>query len=98
DRNVTGVQTCALPIFFQAVDPSFFHFNKRVERFFQVDDGVTLFFTDGSSTTVNYVIAADGIHSIFRQTLFPTSIPRYPGYTCWRDRKSTRLNSSHVPI
>jgi 2-polyprenyl-6-methoxyphenol hydroxylase-like FAD-dependent oxidoreductase len=45
---------------------------------------VELRFADGSSTTVNYVIAADGIHSIFRKKLIPSSTFRYAGYTCYR--------------
>lgn len=84
EENITIERSDLHTSLFQAVDPQFFHFNKRVESFYQSDESVTLTFTDGTSTTVDYVIAADGIHSIFRQTLIPTSTPRYAGYTCWR--------------
>jgi 2-polyprenyl-6-methoxyphenol hydroxylase-like FAD-dependent oxidoreductase len=32
----------------------------------------------------DYVVACDGVHSVFRQQLLPESMPRYAGYTCWR--------------
>lgn len=80
---------------FKAVDPSYFHFDKKVEHFEQTSEKVTLFFTDGTEKIVDYVIAADGIHSIFRQTLLPTSTPRYAGYTCWRG--ITKNNGDVLP-
>ena len=42
------------------------------------------FFKDGSRHEAEYIIVADGIHSLIRQELIPTSTPRYSGYTCWR--------------
>lgn len=69
---------------YKAVDPAYFHFNKKVNQFTQTSENVTISFADGTEETVDYVIAADGIHSIFRQTLLPSSTPRYAGYTCWR--------------
>jgi 2-polyprenyl-6-methoxyphenol hydroxylase-like FAD-dependent oxidoreductase len=58
--------------------------NKRCVDFDYDDDKVKLIFQDGSSTTEDYVIAADGIHSVFRSKLLPLSSLRYSGYTCWR--------------
>ncbi|TRM10558.1 monooxygenase [Lentibacillus cibarius] len=69
---------------FRVVEPDYFHFDKQVTDFVQHDDHVTLTFQDNTTYEVDYVIAADGIHSIFRQTLLPDSRPRYAGYTCWR--------------
>src|SRR5699024_10921807 len=69
---------------FAAVDPAYFHFGKKVNSFNQTDEEVLINFKDDTSITADYVIAADGIHSIFRQTLVPDSKPRYAGYTCWR--------------
>lgn len=69
---------------FNNIESNFLHFNKKVTVFEQQDDKVILTFTDGTTQEVDYVIAADGIHSIFRQTLVPKSTPRYAGYTCWR--------------
>ena len=45
---------------------------------------VKLIFQDGTSHDTDYVIACDGVHSIFRKKLLPESQPRYAGYTCWR--------------
>ncbi|MNC40848.1 FAD-dependent urate hydroxylase [compost metagenome] len=36
------------------------------------------------SIRTDLVIAADGIHSLFRKKLLPHSSIRYAGYTCWR--------------
>ncbi|HEX6226886.1 MAG TPA: FAD-dependent monooxygenase [Chryseolinea sp.] len=52
--------------------------------FTQDASGVTLKFQDGTSATVDYAIACDGVHSLFRKKLLPQSLPRYAGYTCWR--------------
>lgn len=51
---------------------------------FKQNDGVTLHFEDGTTAHADYVIASDGIHSVFRKKLLPESQPRYAGYTCWR--------------
>jgi 2-polyprenyl-6-methoxyphenol hydroxylase-like FAD-dependent oxidoreductase len=48
------------------------------------NDQARLHFSDGSSETADYLIAADGIHSPVRQKLLPTSKIRYADYTCWR--------------
>ena len=69
---------------FAGLDSNYFHFNKKVNSFKQTNEKVTVNFTDNTSISADYVIAADGIHSIFRQTLIPKSKPRYAGYTCWR--------------
>lgn len=50
----------------------------------QNEDGITLYFNDGTSAHADYVIAADGIHSIVRKKFLPASQIRYSGYTCWR--------------
>ena len=52
--------------------------------FIQTSNGVELTFNDGTSSFADYVIACDGVHSIFRRKLLPESSPRYAGYTCWR--------------
>jgi 2-polyprenyl-6-methoxyphenol hydroxylase-like FAD-dependent oxidoreductase len=52
--------------------------------FVQDKSGVKLTFQDGSISEADYVIACDGVHSLFRKKLLPESKPRYAGYTCWR--------------
>ncbi len=64
--------------------PEVVQLGKTCVDFEQSAQGVTILFQDGSSTEADYVIACDGIHSIFRKKLVPASEPRYAGYTCWR--------------
>ena len=57
---------------------------KYAVDFIQTPSDVKITFQDGSSTVADYVIACDGVHSLFRKKLVPQSKPRYAGYTCWR--------------
>ncbi len=68
---------------------------KRAIDFQQYNDRVLVTFADGTSVDADYVIASDGIHSIFRRKLVQKSQPRYAGYTAWRaviDQSATALN------
>ncbi|MFZ4863593.1 FAD-dependent monooxygenase [Sphingobacterium sp. Mn56C] len=58
--------------------------NKKAVRFEKNNDGITLFFEDGSQHKTRYLIIADGVKSPLRQQLLPAAVPRYSGYTCWR--------------
>lgn len=69
---------------FEAFDPNDIYLNHRVTHLSQQASKVIVTFNDTIHKTFDYVIAADGIHSIFRQTMIPTSKPRYANYTCWR--------------
>jgi len=66
------------------LQPGTVHLNKQCIDFEQHPDGVVLHFQDGQTINAEYVIASDGIHSIFRRKLAPQSVVRYAGYTCWR--------------
>lgn len=57
---------------------------KRCTGFTQTARGVQVRFDDGTQATGDYLVAADGIHSVIRRQLLPESAPRYAGYTCWR--------------
>lgn len=57
---------------------------KGCVDFVQTSSSVKIIFQDGSSAEADYVIACDGVHSVFRKKLVPESHPRYAGYTCWR--------------
>jgi 2-polyprenyl-6-methoxyphenol hydroxylase-like FAD-dependent oxidoreductase len=70
------------------------HYGKKVRSFTQHNGSVELEFTDGSIHTATYVIAADGIHSVFRKQLLPGSAIRFAGYTCWRGVTS-EIPASH---
>jgi 2-polyprenyl-6-methoxyphenol hydroxylase-like FAD-dependent oxidoreductase len=60
------------------------HLRKGCIDFIRTPNGVKLIFQDGTNHDTDYVIACDGVHSIFRKKLLPESQPRYAGYTCWR--------------
>jgi 2-polyprenyl-6-methoxyphenol hydroxylase-like FAD-dependent oxidoreductase len=71
-------------VLLQKILPGTIQLGKGCIDFRQHTSGVTLLFQDGSSIDADYVIACDGIHSIFRKKLIPGSAPRFAGYTCWR--------------
>ena len=57
---------------------------KQLQRLQQGTDAVSLYFDDESVYRCRYLIVADGVKSIARQQLVPSSKPRFSGYTCWR--------------
>lgn len=57
---------------------------KKLTHFLAEEDSVKLRFSDGLEWETDFVIAADGIRSVFRQKLLPDSKIRFAGYTCWR--------------
>src|SRR5699024_11646715 len=93
DRNVTGVQTCALPISFpgqfcrtiRQVGPSHCLRNNRCNP---LSDALS----PGTPPTLR------GTHRRARFTPTPRGGGRMTLPTAEGDRKSTRLNSSHVSI
>jgi len=59
-------------------------FGKRVTRAQEDADGVTVWFTDGTSAQGDFLIAADGSHSALRPfVLGYTPERRYAGYVNW---------------
>src|SRR2546428_9056745 len=66
------------------------------------------FFFNDTATTEIYTLSLHDALPICRQSAFPTRQPRSTWFSvsassrritcCWRDRKSTRLNSSHDQI
>jgi len=59
-------------------------FNKKCISVHQQNNKVHVCFDDGSSDHFDLLIAADGIYSKIRQTIYPHITPKYAGYTCWR--------------
>ena len=57
---------------------------KRSRIILNSSNGYTIVFKDGSTINANYIIVAEGIHSVTRQQFLPNSTERYSGYTCWR--------------
>lgn len=60
------------------------HLGKRLQDFVIHPESIDLIFEDGTRHTTDYLIVAEGIHSVVRKKLIPTATPRYAGYSCWR--------------
>ena len=65
-------------------DSTTIYLDKKLKDISWNLNNITLHFFDGSCDNFDYVIIADGIHSLIRKKLLPSSMPRYAGYTCWR--------------
>ena len=58
--------------------------NKRLVDLQQQDGSVTLKFEDGTSTQVDALIAADGVHSHVREWMLGPEAPRFSGRVAYR--------------
>ncbi|MCC6776945.1 MAG: FAD-dependent monooxygenase [Hyphomicrobiales bacterium] len=61
-----------------------YHRGRGLERFTQTDAGVVVHFTDGTRTSCDLLVGADGIRSTVRQQCLPDLAPSYVGYVAWR--------------
>lgn len=82
--NVTIYRPALLRILLEALGAEHVRAGKACVRWTEDAEGVEATFADGSTDRGELLVAADGIQSLFRQTLLPGSKPRYAGYTCWR--------------
>lgn len=60
------------------------HLGAECTRFRQDETGVTAQFADGREARADFLVGADGIHSVIRRQLFGQEKVRYAGYTAWR--------------
>lgn len=70
-------------ILIDALPKEKFVINKRAKS---IQNGIkpSAIFEDGTTVSGDFLIGADGIHSVVRQALFPQIKKRYSGQTCWR--------------
>jgi 2-polyprenyl-6-methoxyphenol hydroxylase-like FAD-dependent oxidoreductase len=68
----------------RAVPSERLHTARECVGFEEDEQGVTARFADGKAERGDFLIGADGIHSIVRRTLHGPSEPRYAGYGGWR--------------
>jgi 2,6-dihydroxypyridine 3-monooxygenase len=68
-----------------------YHLDFEMSSFSQTVDSVSVNFTNGRSVESHVLVAADGIGSMARNTLIPSSKSVYAGYVAWRGmvREST---------
>src|SRR5690606_40699636 len=95
DFHVTGVQTCALPIFegwgllLQGPD------NRTIKYF--ADQIVLANDEDGNQANTCILLSVDGVYGCLRTAVYGDWVIDFARGMI-ADRKSTRLNSSHVKI
>lgn len=75
------------------LDRSAIHLGHRLTGIEERGDRVVLAFANGAKVEAEFVIAADGIRSVVRQTLYGADNPTYTGQMVWR----AMLNGSDVP-
>jgi len=66
------------------LDKSRIHLGHRLARVEERSDGVGLVFENGNSVAAEYVIGADGVKSVLRQTLYGDDNPTYAKQMVWR--------------
>ncbi len=70
-----------------------YHLASELVRFDPQADSIRTEFADGSSSTWDMLVGADGIGSTVRQQLIPEVVPRYAGYVAWRGTVAESLLS-----
>ena len=69
------------------------HLGHRLAGIEERGGGVILIFANGARVEADYVIGADGVRSVLRQTLYGADNPAYTGQMVWR----SLLNAGDVP-
>lgn len=66
------------------VRPGTIQYNKRLKDITQYPDQVVLSFEDTTTAHADFVIGADGFHSVLRRCVGDQSVPVYGGYAAFR--------------
>ncbi len=78
------------------VAPGALKLGASVERLESTGNSVTLRFAGGHRETADVVIAADGIRSTLRETLFNPAPPEFAGFVAWRGLVDTSVLPPHL--
>ncbi|KXT01797.1 hypothetical protein AC578_1977 [Pseudocercospora eumusae] len=80
------------------VEPERIHLNKTFTSIAQVHETneITISFAEGSTTSADIVLGADGIQSAVRRSFVPTSQPKWTGWVAFRSIFDANL-VSHIP-
>jgi len=71
---------------------------RKLARYEQDPEGVTLHFGDGSATRADIAIAADGVHSVAREQMLGAENPRFTGKVAYRTTFPAALLRGGPPI
>ena len=72
--------------------------NRKLVGFKQNAGGVTLTFADGTHASADALIAADGVHSLVRETLLGKAHAHFTGKVAYRTTfKAARMNGAQAP-
>ncbi|MCB0080611.1 MAG: FAD-dependent monooxygenase, partial [Caldilineaceae bacterium] len=66
------------------IEPASLHTSATCHGFTAAEDKVTAHFADGAYASGDFLIGADGIHSVIRTALFGEDRPRFTGLVSWR--------------
>lgn len=75
-----------------ALDRDQVHCRARCVAIDAQPDGVTARFADGRVACADFLVGADGLHSVVRSRQHGAEPPRYAGYTCWRGIAHAEFN------
>jgi 2-polyprenyl-6-methoxyphenol hydroxylase-like FAD-dependent oxidoreductase len=78
-------------ILFDELPKEIIRLNYAVESVSQEDTKVFVKFANGIQEEADFLIGADGIKSVVRQSLFGKTNYRYSGQTCWRATVNTTI-------
>ncbi|HIW34925.1 MAG TPA: FAD-dependent monooxygenase [Candidatus Paenibacillus intestinavium] len=77
----------------EALEPGTVKWGNKCDKFEQGNGCVKVHFHDHSTLEGALLIAADGIRSPIRKSIYPENRYRYAGYTCWRGIAETDQTS-----
>jgi 2-polyprenyl-6-methoxyphenol hydroxylase-like FAD-dependent oxidoreductase len=82
---IVAIQRAALHrVLLEAVGPGSVALGKRVDALGGSADSPVANFADGTSAAADFIIGADGVHSVVRRQLFGPPAFRRTGQICWR--------------
>jgi salicylate hydroxylase len=78
------------------IAPGALRLGSQVDRLESRGENVALTFADAHVETADVVVAADGIRSAIRETLFSTAPPEFTGFVAWRGLVDTADLPRHL--
>jgi salicylate hydroxylase len=78
------------------IAPGALRLDAQVDQLESRGDHATLTFADGHVETADVVVAADGIRSAIRETLFSPAPPEFTGFVAWRGLVETADLPKHL--